>query len=40
MRGEMENSMQYQIQADYNKFLQRKYPIKLNSKVYNKYIEK
>ncbi|MBP9999317.1 MAG: SurA N-terminal domain-containing protein [Proteobacteria bacterium] len=37
---EMDNMMMYQIQSDYNKFLQRKYPVKINSKVYNRYIEK
>ncbi|MBQ9540528.1 MAG: SurA N-terminal domain-containing protein [Alphaproteobacteria bacterium] len=40
LRREMEQMSIYQIQADYNKFLQRKYPIKINSKVYNRYIEK
>ena len=40
LRQEMEQMMQYQMQADYNKFLQREYPIKINSKVYNRYIEK
>ncbi len=40
LRREMENMNAYQIQADYNKFLQRKYPVKINSKVYNRYIEK
>lgn len=37
---EMDNMMMRQIQSDYNKFLQRKYPVKINSKVYNRYIEK
>ena len=40
LRREMENMSVYQTQADYNKFLQRKYPVKINSKVYNRYIEK
>ena len=40
LRAEMEQMTQYQIQADYNKFLQRKYPVKIHSKVYNRYIEK
>ena len=40
LRREMEQMMTYQIQADYNKFLQRKYPIKINAKVYERFIEK
>ena len=40
LRREMEQLMQYQIQADYNKFLQRKYPVKMNDKVYERFIEK
>ncbi len=40
LRRELEQMMTYQIQADYNKFLQRKYPIKINGKVYERFIEK
>ena len=40
LRRELEQMMTYQIQADYNKFLQRKYPIKINNKVYERFIEK
>lgn len=40
LRSEMEQMIMYQVQADYNKFLHRKYPVKVNDKVYNRFIEK
>ena len=40
LRAELEGLMMYQIQADYNNFLHRKYPVKMNTKVYNRFIEK
>ena len=40
LRKEIEQTIMYQVQADYNKFLQRKYPVKLNEKVYKRFIEK
>ncbi len=40
LRAEMEQMMMYQIQADYDKFLGREYPVKVNTKVYNRFIEK
>jgi peptidyl-prolyl cis-trans isomerase D len=40
LKKEMEQMMMYQIQADYNKFLEREYPVKVNEKVYNRYIAK
>lgn len=40
LRRELEQMMTYQIQSDYNKFLQRKYPVKIHSKTYDRFIEK
>ena len=40
LRKEMEGTVMYQIQADYDKFLEREYPVKVNQKVYNRFIEK
>ena len=40
LRTEMENAVSGQIQADYNQFLKREYPVKVNEKVYNRFIEK
>lgn len=40
LRTELERMTMANIQADYNKFLQRQYPVKMNTKVYNRFIEK
>ena len=40
LRKESEQTIKYQIQADYDKFLHREYPVKLNTKVYERFIEK
>ncbi len=40
LRREMEQTMPSLIQADYNKFLHRKYPVKVNDKVYDRFIAK
>lgn len=40
LRKELEQSSTFQIQADYDKFLHREYPVKLNTKVYERFIEK
>ena len=40
LKSEMENTISGMIQADYNQFLERKYPVKVNQKVYNRFIEK
>ncbi len=40
LRIELEQGFQSQIQADYNKFLQREYPVKVNEKVYDRFIAK
>ena len=40
LKNEMANTMSSMMQADYSKFLERKYPVKINQKVYNRFIEK
>lgn len=40
LRTELEQMQTYQIQADYDEFLKREYPIKVNEKVYKRFIEK
>lgn len=40
LRAELEQMQNYQIQADYDEFLKREYPVKVNEKVYKRFIEK
>ncbi len=40
LRKELQQSEMRQIQDDYNSFLVRKYPVKVNKKVYNRFFEK
>ena len=40
LRKEIAQTMDAQVQADYTEFLKRKYPAKVNEKVYNRFIEK